>query len=140
MAQAEAAREDGIDFVVVVTPNVSHYSICKAFLEAGIHVSCDKPLAVSVAQAEELERLANEKGLLFLVTYTYMGHVTAKHAREIIKAGELGISAQSSLNTRRVGWPTKASGAASRANGAAIPHSPAIPTAWATWERISKTL
>jgi predicted dehydrogenase len=90
MAQAEAAREDGIDFVVVVTPNVSHYSICKAFLEAGIHVSCDKPLAVSVAQAEELERLANEKGLLFLVTYTYMGHVTAKHAREIIKAGELG--------------------------------------------------
>jgi predicted dehydrogenase len=90
MAQAEAAREDGIDFVVVVTPNVSHYSICKAFLEAGIHVSCDKPLAVSVAQAEELESLANEKGLLFLVTYTYMGHVTAKHAREIIKAGELG--------------------------------------------------
>ena len=90
MAQAEAVREDGIDFVVVVTPNVSHYSICKAFLEAGIHVSCDKPLAVSVAQAEELERLANEKGLLFLVTYTYMGHVTAKHACEIIKAGELG--------------------------------------------------
>ena len=76
--------------MVVVTPNASHYSVCKAFLEAGIHVSCDKPLAVSVAQAEELEKLANEKGVLFLVTYTYMGHVTAKHAREIIKAGELG--------------------------------------------------
>lgn len=43
MAKAEAAREDGIDFVVVVTPNVSHYPVCKAFLEAGINVSCDKP-------------------------------------------------------------------------------------------------
>jgi predicted dehydrogenase len=90
MAKAEAAREDGIDFVVVVTPNASHYSACKAFLEAGIHVACDKPLAVSVAEAEELEKISRDKGLLFLVTYTYMGHVTAKHAREIIKAGELG--------------------------------------------------
>ena len=78
MAKAEAAREDGIDFVVVVTPNVSHYPVCKAFLEAGIHVSCDKPLCLEVEQAEELCRLAKEKGLLFLVTYTYMGHVTAK--------------------------------------------------------------
>ena len=43
MAKAEAARPDGIDFVVVVTPNVSHYPVCKAFLEAGINVSCDKP-------------------------------------------------------------------------------------------------
>lgn len=39
MAEKEAARDDGIDFVVVVTPNVSHYEICKAFLNAGIHVS-----------------------------------------------------------------------------------------------------
>ena len=90
MAKAEAAREDGIDFVVVVTPNVSHYPVCKAFLEAGIHVSCDKPLCLEVAEAEELCRLAKEKGLLFLVTYTYMGHVTAKHIRDYIKAGKLG--------------------------------------------------
>ena len=90
MAKAEAAREDGIDFVVVVTPNVSHYPVCKAFLEAGINVSCDKPLCFTVEQAEELERIAKEKGLLFLVTYTYMGHVTAKHIRAFIKAGKLG--------------------------------------------------
>ena len=62
MAKAEAAREDGIDFVVVVTPNYAHYGACKAFLEAGIHVSCDKPLAVNVEQAEELEKIAKEKG------------------------------------------------------------------------------
>lgn len=90
MAKAEAAREDGIDFVVVVTPNVSHYPVCKAFLEAGINVSCDKPLCFTVEQADELVKLAKEKDLLFLVTYTYMGHVTAKHIKEYIKAGKLG--------------------------------------------------
>ena len=90
MAKAEAARADGIDFVVVVTPNVSHYPVSKAFLEAGIHVSCDKPLCLTVEQAEELERIAEEKGLLFLVTYTYMGHVTAKHIKRYLAQGKLG--------------------------------------------------
>ena len=90
MAKAEAERPDGIDFVVVVTPNVSHYPVCKAFLEAGIHVSCDKPLCLTVEQAEELERLAEEKNLLFMVTYTYMGHVTAKHIKRFIAEGKLG--------------------------------------------------
>ena len=90
MAKAEAARPDGIDFVVVVTPNVSHYPVCKAFLEAGMDVACDKPLCLTVEQADELCRLAEEKDLLFLVTYTYMGHVTAKHIRNFIRDGKLG--------------------------------------------------
>lgn len=90
MAQKEASRADGIDFVVVVTPNVSHYPVCKTFLEAGIHVACDKPLCLETAQAEELCKLAESKGLLFMVTYTYMGHVTAKHIREYIRQGKLG--------------------------------------------------
>ena len=90
MAKAEAARPDGIDFAVVVTPNVSHYPVCKAFLEAGINVSCDKPLCLSVEQAEDLVRLAEEKNLLFMVTYTYMGHVTAKHIKRFIAEGKLG--------------------------------------------------
>ena len=90
MAKAEAERPDGIDFVVVVTPNVSHYPVCKAFLEAGIHVSCDKPLCLTVEQAEELEQLAEKKNLLFMVTYTYMGHVTAKHIKRFIAEGKLG--------------------------------------------------
>ena len=87
MAKAEAGK---LDFVVVVTPNVSHYPVCKAFLEAGINVSCDKPLCLTVEQAEDLVRLAREKDLLFMVTYTYMGHVTAKHIRRYIQAGKLG--------------------------------------------------
>lgn len=90
MAKTEGARKDGIDFVVITTPNVSHHAIAKAFLNAGINVSCDKPLCLSVDEATELQRLAEEKGLLFLVTYTYMGHVTAKHAREIVRRGDIG--------------------------------------------------
>lgn len=90
MIAKETAREDKIDFVVVVTPNYSHYEICKAFLEAGIHVACDKPVTISYAQAKELTELAKEKGLLFMVTYTYMGHVTAKYAADMVKAGEIG--------------------------------------------------
>lgn len=90
MAKAEGAREDGVDFVVIVTPNVSHYAISRAFLENGIHVSCDKPLTTTLEEAQELHRLAKEKGLLFLVTYPYAAHVSAMQAREMIKAGELG--------------------------------------------------
>lgn len=90
MAKAEAARKDGIDFVVVVTPNNTHFEVCKAFLEAGIHVACDKPLVTTVAEAEELQQIAEKKGLLFMVTYTYTGHVTMKYMREMIKAGEIG--------------------------------------------------
>ncbi len=90
MAEKEAAREDGIDFVVVVTPNNTHYQICRAFLEAGIHVVCDKPLVTESGQAEELKVIADEKGLLFMVTYTYVGHVTAKFIRDLIANGEIG--------------------------------------------------
>lgn len=90
MAEKESAREDGIDFVVVVTPNATHYDACKCFLEAGIHVVCDKPVTISLAQAEDLEKLAAEKGLLFMVTYTYTGHVTSKFIREMVRNGEIG--------------------------------------------------
>lgn len=90
MAQEEGGRADGIDFMVVVTPNRSHYEICRAFLEAGIHVACDKPVTTTYAHAKELEELAEEKGLLFMVTYTYMGHITAKYARDLIASGAIG--------------------------------------------------
>ena len=86
MARAEGEREDGIDFVTVVTPN----QICRAFLEAGIHVVCDKPVTTTYRQAKELEALAEDKGLLFMVTYTYMGYVTAKYARELVASGAIG--------------------------------------------------
>lgn len=90
MAQAEAAREDGIDFVSIVTPNATHYEVTKAFLEAGIHVACEKPLCFTIEQGEELENLAKEKGLYFAVTYTYTGYAMVKLAKELVEKGEIG--------------------------------------------------
>ena len=90
MAQSEAAREDGIDFVVIVTPNYAHYDAAKAFLLQGIHVVCDKPLTFTVEEGEELAKLAQDKGLLFCVTYAYSQCATLKQAQMMIKHGEIG--------------------------------------------------
>ncbi len=90
MAAAEGAREDGIDFVVITTPNNTHYAAAKAFLENGIHVLCEKPLCFGVDEAEELCRLAGEKGLLFGVNYSYSGNVMVKEARKLIRSGAIG--------------------------------------------------
>jgi predicted dehydrogenase len=90
MAQMEAAREDGIEVVAIVTPNHLHASVATVFLEADIHVICDKPLAVSLAEGEALARLAREKNRVFAVTYTYSGYPLVRHARALVKRGELG--------------------------------------------------
>lgn len=90
MAVAESAREDGIDFVIIVTPNNTHYDVAKAFLQNGINVVCDKPLALTSAMGEELKALAEEKDLLFCVTYTYLGYPMVKQAREMVQRGDLG--------------------------------------------------
>ena len=90
MAKEEGARDNKIDFVVIVTPNFTHFPIAKAFLENGINVVCDKPVTVTSTEAAELERLAEEKGLFFCVTYTYTGYPMVKHAREMIQQGVLG--------------------------------------------------
>jgi predicted dehydrogenase len=90
MARAEAARDDGIDVVAIVTPNHLHAPVATAFLEAGIHVICDKPLAVSLAEGEALAKLAREKKRLFALTHTYSGYPLVRHARELVERGELG--------------------------------------------------
>jgi predicted dehydrogenase len=90
MAHAEAARDDGIDAVAIVTPNHLHAPVATAFLEAGIHVVCDKPLAISLAEGEALAKLAREKNKLFALTHTYSGYPLVRHARELVERGELG--------------------------------------------------
>ena len=90
MAQMESRREDGIDFVSIVTPNVSHYKIAKEFLSQGINVVCEKPLCFTVPEAEELAVLAKEKNLIFCVSYTYMGYPMVKFAKQLVKEGKIG--------------------------------------------------
>lgn len=90
MAAAEAAREDGIEAVAIVTPNNVHHAAAKAFLEAGIHVICDKPMTVTSTEAEELVALAEEKGRILAVTYNYTGYPMVRQARAMVASGELG--------------------------------------------------
>lgn len=92
MAKAEAAlpRDKRIDFVAVVTPNSSHFAVAKAFLEAGFHVVCDKPLTFTLEEASELADLVEKTGLVFALTHNYTGHPLVRHARELFKSGEMG--------------------------------------------------
>ncbi len=90
MAEKESQREDGVDFVVITTPNHLHYEAAKVFLERGIHVVCDKPLCLTIEEAEDLLKLARETKLEFMVTYTYTGYPMVREAREIIRNGGLG--------------------------------------------------
>jgi predicted dehydrogenase len=90
MAQAEAARSDGIDFVIVATPNHLHYPVARAFLEAGIHVVCDKPLAFTVAEAEQLVALVEQGKPLFALTHNYTGYPAVREARALVNNGALG--------------------------------------------------
>jgi len=90
MAEKEQPKDNKIDFVVIVTPNSSHFEIARAFLEKGINVVCDKPLTLEVKEAEELVNLIEKNNLLGCVTYTYSGYPMLKHARKIINKGEIG--------------------------------------------------
>lgn len=90
MAAAESSRKDRIDVVSIVTPNHLHYPAAKAFLEAGIHVICDKPLTTTLEDALDLERTVRRTGLLFAVTHNYTGHPMVRQAREMVASGELG--------------------------------------------------
>ena len=90
MAKVEAAREDGIEVVTIVTPNHMHFPVAKAFLEAGIHVICDKPMTNSKAEAEELARIVETSGKLFILTHNYTGYPLIRQARAMIAAGDLG--------------------------------------------------
>jgi predicted dehydrogenase len=84
------AEGERMDFVSIVTPNHLHFSPAKLALENGFHVVCEKPLAFSWTEAQELETIVKSTGLLFALTHNYTGYPLVKEARAIIKSGKLG--------------------------------------------------
>jgi predicted dehydrogenase len=90
MAAEEAKRGDGIDAVAIVTPNHVHHAVATAFLKAGIHVICDKPLTTTLADAEDLSKTVAQTGLIFGLTHTYAGYPMVRQMREMVLDGELG--------------------------------------------------
>ena len=90
MAKAEAKRPDGIEAVAIVTPNNVHAGATYAFLKAGAHVICDKPLTVSLAEAKKMRAAVEKSGLVFALTHNYTGYPLVRRMREMVRAGELG--------------------------------------------------
>lgn len=90
MLAGEKGRKDRIDLVTVATPNSTHYPITKAFLEAGIHVLCEKPMTVTVDEAEDIAATAKRTGAICAVNYGYTGYALVRHMRAMIARGDLG--------------------------------------------------
>jgi predicted dehydrogenase len=90
MARREARLKDGIEAVAIVTPNHMHAPVALAFLKAGIHVICDKPLTTTLAEARKLRLAAEKSGVIFCVTHNYTGYPMVRQARAMVQAGDLG--------------------------------------------------
>lgn len=90
MANAEAIRPDGIDVVVIVTPNDSHVPIARAFVKVGIDVICEKPLTTNTHDALQLYRLVSERKVVFGLTHNYSGYAMVRHAAALVREGALG--------------------------------------------------
>ena len=90
MLAGEAGRADRVDMVTVATPNNTHYEIAKAFLQAGIHVLCEKPMTVTEAEAQDLVDTARATGAICAVNYGYTGYALVRHMRAMVARGDLG--------------------------------------------------
>ena len=90
MLAAERARGDRLDLVTVATPNDTHYEITKAFLEAGFHILCEKPMTMTVDEGEDVVRTAQETGRICAVNYGYTGYPLVRHMRAMVSRGDLG--------------------------------------------------
>lgn len=90
MLAGEMARDDRIDLVTVATPNATHYEITKSFLEAGFNVLCEKPMTMTVDEAENIVRLVSSTGKICAVNYCYSAYPMARQMRAMVARGDLG--------------------------------------------------
>jgi predicted dehydrogenase len=90
MAKAESERPDGIEAVAIVTPNHMHAGPTYAFVKAGIHVICDKPLTVSLAEAKKMKAVVDKSDRIFALTHNYTAYPLVRRMREMVQGGDLG--------------------------------------------------
>lgn len=90
MLEGERDRPDRVDLVTVATPNATHYEITRAFLEAGFHVLCEKPMTMTVEEGEEIVRLSRSTGCICAVNYGYSGYSLVRHMKAMVARGDLG--------------------------------------------------
>ncbi len=90
MLEGERGRADRVDLVTVATPNATHFEITKAYLEAGFHVLCEKPMTMSVEEGEEIVQISEKTGKICAVNYGYTGYSLVRHMRAMVARGDLG--------------------------------------------------
>ena len=90
MLAAESQREDRIDLVTIATPNATHFEITRAFLQAGFNVLCEKPMTMTVQEAEEIVKIADRTGRICAVNYCYSAYPMVRQMRAMVADGELG--------------------------------------------------
>ena len=90
MLEGERNRPDRVDLVTVATPNATHFEITAAFLKAGFHVLCEKPMTMTVDEGEEIVRITRETGRICAVNYGYTGYALVRHMRAMVARGDLG--------------------------------------------------
>ena len=90
MLAGEVKRDDRIQLVTVATPNSSHYEISKEFLKAGFHVLCEKPLTMTVEEANDLVEISKVSGKICAVNYGYSGYSLVRHMRAMVARGDIG--------------------------------------------------
>ncbi|MEM6617386.1 MAG: Gfo/Idh/MocA family oxidoreductase [Pseudomonadota bacterium] len=90
MLERETGRDDRVDLVTVATPNATHFEITKAFLEAGFHVLCEKPMTMTVEEGEEIVAIAEKAGTICAVNYCYSAYPMVREMRAMIERGDIG--------------------------------------------------
>ena len=90
MLDRERGREDKIDLVTVATPNATHFEVTKAFLEAGFHVLCEKPMTMTVGEGEEIVKIARASGRICAVNYCYSAYPMVREMRDMVATGQVG--------------------------------------------------
>jgi len=86
----ELVARGGLDAVAIVTPNALHHPVAMAALDAGLHVICEKPLALDAAQAREMAERAARRGLQTLTFFTHRAVAAAAHVKRLLAEGALG--------------------------------------------------
>lgn len=83
-------ERDDIDLIDIVTPNDTHAEIAIAAAEAGKHVFCEKPLALSLDQAKQMLEAVEKAGVTHMICHNYRFSPAVQYAKKLIKEGRLG--------------------------------------------------
>jgi predicted dehydrogenase len=88
--EAALPADKRMDFVTIVTPNFAHFAPAMMALDHGFHVVIEKPITFTIDEAKQLRKKVEETGLILCLTHTYSGYPLVKHARQMVKNGDLG--------------------------------------------------